>query len=218
MKPLLAIFAHPDDEAFGPSGSLALWAKEREVYLICVTNGDAGLNSSAEKRSLADIRQEELERSARIIGVKKVFFLGYKDGSLSNSLYHEIAEKIQTIIDQIKPDTLLTFDQLGISGHIDHIAVSLICSYLYRENDDIKKLLYYGELAEVIEMMRKNYFIYMPAGYQKAEVDREVDVSQIWETKLQAIRAHQSQSHDGEEIIKNAQKFSKAEYFKLLEK
>jgi LmbE family N-acetylglucosaminyl deacetylase len=144
--------------------------------------------------------------------------LGYKDGSLSNSLYHEIAGKIQQIIDHLNPDTLLTFDQLGISGHIDHITVSLICSYLYRENNNIKKLLYYGELAEVIEPMRKDYFIYMPVGYQKSDVDKVVDISQVWDIKLQAIRAHQSQSHDGEEIIKNAQKFPRAEYFKLLKK
>ena len=41
MAPLVCIFAHPDDEAFGPAGSIAKFASERDVYIICVTNGDA---------------------------------------------------------------------------------------------------------------------------------------------------------------------------------
>src|SRR3954469_17378891 len=97
MKPLVAVFAHPDDEVFGPGGTLATFAKERPVYIICVTNGDSGMNSlegEAGKRPLSEIRPEEMKASAQEIGVTDIFFLNYKDGSLSNNLYHEIADKI----------------------------------------------------------------------------------------------------------------------------
>jgi len=42
MKPLVCIFAHPDDEAFGPGGTIAKFAKQRPVYLICATKGESG--------------------------------------------------------------------------------------------------------------------------------------------------------------------------------
>ena len=98
MKPIVGVFAHPDDEAFGPGGTLASFAKERDVYTICVTNGDAGQNSSGKTKELAQIRRDELLASAEVLGIKKVFFLDYKDGTLCNNLYHEIAGKIQTIL------------------------------------------------------------------------------------------------------------------------
>ncbi len=139
MKPLLAVFAHPDDEAFGPSGKIALEAKKRDVYLICVTDGAMGINSGRSKKDLAIIRKKELKNSAKKLGVKKVFFLEYKDGSLSNSLYHKIAEKIEDIVKEIKADTLLTFEPRGVSGHLDHIAVSFITTFVFRNNSDFRQ-------------------------------------------------------------------------------
>jgi LmbE family N-acetylglucosaminyl deacetylase len=86
MKPVVGIFAHPDDEAFGPSGTLAKFAKEgRDVYIICVTKGDAGDNYSDKTNNLTDIREEELKASAKELGVKEVIFLDFKDSLLSKS-------------------------------------------------------------------------------------------------------------------------------------
>ena len=72
---IVGIFAHPDDEAFGPSGTLALLAKENDVYLICATNGDAASGKPDPK--LAEIRQKELLASANVLGIKKVYFLDF---------------------------------------------------------------------------------------------------------------------------------------------
>ncbi len=217
MKPLVAIFAHPDDEAFGPSGTLATFAKERDVYLICVTDGDAGQNALESVTNLGETRRGELTQSAKIIGVKEVEFLGYKDGSLSNNLYHEVAEKIEKLLQKYQPDTLLTFNQLGISGHIDHIFVSLVTTFVYRKTKFVKKLLYYSELETVLGEM-KDYFIYMPPGIEINEADLVVDVSSVWETKLSAINCHQSQKQDGEMIKQQLSKHPKKEYFKILQK
>ena len=49
MNRIIGIFAHPDDEALGPSGTLATLAKENEVYLICVTSGEAAGKTPEEK-------------------------------------------------------------------------------------------------------------------------------------------------------------------------
>jgi LmbE family N-acetylglucosaminyl deacetylase len=218
MRPLLAIFAHPDDEAFGPSGSLAKFAQEREVYLVCVTNGDAGQNATSLTVELGEIRKKELLQSAEILGIKQVIFLGYKDGSLSNNLYHEVAAKIEQLVEELQPEALLTFDHQGISGHLDHIFVSLVSTFIYRKSSLVKKLYLYGEREESLQKMRDSYFIYVPAGFKQSEIDLAVDISAVWPQKVAAIKAHESQKNDGEEILKNADSSPKVEHFKIFKK
>src|SRR3989344_5955519 len=135
MKSIVCIFAHPDDEAFGPGGTIAILAKNYKVFIICVTDGDAGKNSSSQARELGELRKEELLASAKVLRVRKVFFLGYKDGSLNNNLYHQLAEKLTKHLAILKPVTLLTFEPSGVSGHIDHIAVSMITSFVFEKLD-----------------------------------------------------------------------------------
>ncbi len=213
MKSVVCVFAHPDDEAFGPGGTIALLSKKLPVYIICVTDGDAGQNSSKAKRDLGIIRKEELKRSAKLLGVKKVFFLGFNDGSLCNSLYHDMADKIKSIISRIKPDTLLTFEPKGVSGHIDHITVSMVTTYIFNRVKYIKKLMYYciGVNHRVLE--GENYFIYFPDGYKNEDIDEIYDISSVWEQKIAAMDAHRSQKHDGVNIQKIIRQLPKEEYF-----
>jgi N-acetylglucosamine malate deacetylase 2 len=218
MKSVVCIFAHPDDEAFGPGGTIALLAKEHDVYVVCVTNGDAGLNSSNEIRDLGEIRREELLRSTNILGVREVYFLGYSDGSLCNNLYHEIGEKIATILQNLHPDTLLTFDQRGVSGHIDHIAVSMITTFVFEKVSFVKKLMYYC-VSEEYRALHEGYFIYFPPGYKRSEVQEVIDISSVWEQKIAGMREHKSQKHDAEKILARYEKMgTKEEYFLVREK
>jgi LmbE family N-acetylglucosaminyl deacetylase len=94
-KTIVCIFAHPDDEAFGPGGTIALLSKKNDLYILCATKGEAGKNRHTDKETpLQRLRSNELKASAMILGVKKVQFLNYIDGSLSNSLYHKLAKSI----------------------------------------------------------------------------------------------------------------------------
>lgn len=68
---------------------------------------------------LAAIRSRELQTSAKAIGAKEVHFLGYKDGSLCNNLYHEIAEKIDALCEKLNVRLLITQEPRGVSGHLD---------------------------------------------------------------------------------------------------
>jgi len=227
MKPVVAVFAHPDDEAFGPSGALAQLAKTRDVYLICVTDGAAGINSLAKPDSkqsesdkvltLADIRHEELLESAQILGIKKVFFLNYEDGTLSNNLYHEIAEKIQKILDQLQPELLLTYDIRGVSGHLDHITVALVTTFVFEKSSYVHELWYYV-ITEKRREAFKEYFIYFPPGYKKEQIDKTIDVSDVWEQKLQAMHKHESQKHDVEKILAGYRVLPKEENFVIRKK
>ncbi len=213
MKSIVCIFAHPDDEAFGPGGTIAKLAKTREVYIICTTKGEAGKHKGKDgKKNLGEIRANELRASAKVLGVKKIFFLGFQDGTLSNNLYHDIAQKAESILKRLKPDTILTYEPRGISGHLDHIAMSLISSYLFERSSFIKKLMQFCVLDSP-ERRKMKYFIYFPPGYKKSEVDFVSDVRGVWDTKIQAMMQHKSQIHDIERILKMYKKSPKIENF-----
>ncbi|MDO8269643.1 MAG: PIG-L deacetylase family protein [Candidatus Levybacteria bacterium] len=214
MGTIVGIFAHPDDESFGPGGTLAKLAKTNDVYIICVTGGGAGQNARTKTtRKLSEIRKEEYRNAAKILGVKKSHCLEYEDGTLSNSLYHEIAHKIESIVKKLKPEILLTFEPKGVSGHIDHITVSMITTYVFRNNPQIKKLMYYCILNTRREKYLDDYFIYFPEGYKTDEIDLEVDTAKTFKTKIQAISAHKSQKEDADRIIKSLLTMPPREYF-----
>jgi LmbE family N-acetylglucosaminyl deacetylase len=61
IKTIVAIFAHPDDEAFCPGGTIAKLSQKNAVYLICVTNGDSKGNSRKAEIVLGKLRKKELE-------------------------------------------------------------------------------------------------------------------------------------------------------------
>jgi len=208
----VCVFAHPDDEAFGPGGTIALLAKDYEVYIVCATKGESGKNSLDDTATLGDIRSAELEASARILGVKKVFFLGYTDGTLSNNLYSEIAEKVATYIDDIQPEIVLTYEYRGVSGHIDHVTMSLVTNFIFSHNPSIKKLMMHAVLEDVAKL-RNDYFIYFPPGYKESEIDEVVDTSEVWDTKVKAMHCHASQVHDIKNVLSVYEKRPKKEYF-----
>src|SRR5574342_4404 len=85
-KTILAVLAHPDDESFGLGGTLALYAqKGYETYLVCATRGEAGTVDAEHLngfRDTAELRTAELGRAAKILGLKEVFFLGYRDSGM----------------------------------------------------------------------------------------------------------------------------------------
>lgn len=217
MKKIVGIFAHPDDEALGPAGTLALLARENEVHLICVTSGEASGKTAEEKMKIGETRRLELRKSAEVLGIKEVYFLGYEDGELKNNIYHHLARDIQRKLEEINPDTLMTFEWRGISGHIDHITVSLVTTYVFYRLESAKKLMYYCICRAESELMH-DYFIFFPPGYEKNEVHEVISVEGVWEQKVKAMQSHQSQIKDVETVLKNTRELPKDEYFLILEK
>jgi len=216
MSTVVGVFAHPDDESFFTGGTLATLAHDHNVYTICVTNGEKGENSSNKEGNIADIRRKELLEAGKILGIHETFFLDYKDGTLSNNLYHEIAGKIQQITDKLRPEIILTFEPRGITGHIDHMAVSMITSFVFEKAHSVRELWYYCN-SETIRA-NKDYYIYWPPGYKKSEISKTIDISAVWETKVSAMKAHASQAHDVEKIFASYKDLSKEENFIILKK
>lgn len=212
MKKIVGIFAHPDDEALGPSGTLATLTRDHEVYLICVTSGEAAGKTKEEKLAIGEIRRKELLTSAKVLGIKEVFFLGYEDGQLCNSVYHQLAEDIAKKIEELRPEMVMTFEMRGVSGHIDHITVSMVTTFVFQKYSFIKKLMYYVT-AKTVSDKNQGYFIFFPEGYKREDVDEVIDISHVWETKIKAMHAHQSQMKDVESVLKNTKDLPHEEYF-----
>jgi LmbE family N-acetylglucosaminyl deacetylase len=213
-KTIVGIFAHPDDETFAAAGTFAKLSKNNDIYLLCATKGESGQNFE-KKGLLPEIREKELRTAAEIVGIKDVFFLGFADGALSNSLYHKLASKITTHLKKLKPQIIVTFEPLGISGHLDHIAVSMVSSFVFWKLKFIRQM---WQVCRLYSKERWNYFIYVPPGYKKEEIDKVVDIEDVWDIKVKAMMAYKSQIKDTTRILKLASKFPKKEYFLVTKK
>ena len=143
-KILFGIFAHPDDEAFGPGGALIKAVHDGvELHLITLTLGQNGTNPD-NAPDLGAVRREEWRKSGTMMGATGQHELGYIDGRLCNIEMLEIADKIErivreTISDQDVEVEFMGFDLNGLTGHIDHIVASrALCLAFYRlkQRDD----------------------------------------------------------------------------------
>lgn len=213
-KVIFGIFAHPDDEAFGPSASLLNEVQSgNDVHLILITDGAAGTNCD-QVESLAKIRLKEWQKSAKLIGAKNKTALHYADGELSNNLYHEICEKINQFIeetinsyrDEIEVD-FITFESGGISGHLDHIAVHFMTTFAYLQlrknapqNCKLNRLKYYCLPEEMVRVPNTGW-LYMPAGKSPEMIDETFNYSEIKDKKLEIMKAHHSQREDMKRVL-----------------
>jgi len=153
-RKLLAVLAHPDDESFGIGGTLALYASQGvEAYLVCATRGEAGdMNPDLLEgfTSIAERRESELRCAARILGLKEVYFLDYRDSGMpgSDDNYHEgalalapieeIARKVASVIRSICPQVIITTDPIGGYKHPDHIAIHRATVEAFRLASDVE--------------------------------------------------------------------------------
>jgi len=138
-RSILAVFAHPDDEAFGTGGSLAHYAeKGAHVALVCATRGEVGEISDpalATPDTLGEVRENELRCAADSMGVQQVIFLGYRDSGMVgtaenydprafiNAPGEVVVRQLVGIIRDIQPHVIVTFEPNGGYGHPDHIAI-----------------------------------------------------------------------------------------------
>lgn len=218
MKKILVCVAHPDDEAFGPGGTIAKYsALGAEIHLLFATKGEAGENylKKTRNQSLPKLREREAKKSAKILGVTKVEFLGFIDGELKQNNYHKLANILCDKIIKFKPDVVLTYEDRGISGHLDHIAVSLTTTYAFLKTKIAKKLYYYCLPKYQRDARLTEYFIYFPPGYKPEEITTRINFEKYWRIKVKAMNAHKTQMKDVRRVIANQRNWPKVDSFIL---
>ena len=106
----------------------------------------------------------------------------------------------------------MTFEEKGVSGHIDHIAVTMVVNYIFDRVKFVKTLMYYCILEEESRGLQP-YFIYVPPGYERSKIDKIVDITSVNNLKIKALKKHRSQVSDVSRILKQREKLPKEEHF-----
>lgn len=187
-KVIINIHAHPDDAEWGSGGTMAKMIKEgADVYYIVVTLGQKGtLDVKMKPKILAEIRRKEILSAAKLLGVKKVFFLGYTDGELTAT--PKLRERLIYYIRKLKPDIIFTTEFFNAwEYHPDHRVVGLTT---FEAASFAHLPLYYPEhLKEGIEpwLVKEVWF------YLTTEPNYWVDITETMDLKLKAMMCHKSQ-------------------------
>jgi len=191
---VLGVFAHPDDPEFGAGGAMAKLAKDgAEVTYVIVTDGSQGGEDPKQKDSeLIAIRQREQRAAAKVLGIKKVEFLGYKDGHLAPDL--KLRRDIVRMIRKHKPELVIThipgrvLDAPMGGSHPDHIAVGeATMAAVYPDSRNpraFRGLLKQGFAPHIVNEV---WIPYWTLG------DYFVDISKTLDLKLAALKKHKSQ-------------------------
>lgn len=179
QRRLLAVFAHPDDESFGPGGTLARYAAEGvDVHVAIATDGAAG--SVAEgyeglREQLAEVRREELAAAADVLGVE-LHMLGYRDSGYIDDPANEHPEafinvdrdekvgKMVRLIRELQPQVVLTHDETGGYYHPDHIMTHEVTTAAFQAAGDAER---YPEIGPDPYQPHRLYYSVIPARWLK---------------------------------------------------
>jgi LmbE family N-acetylglucosaminyl deacetylase len=201
IERVLVVTAHPDDVDFGASGTLASWTAEGIAVTLCViTDGDAGgFDPTVPRSDIPGIRRAEQRSAAALWGATDVVYLGYRDGELTVS--HDLRRDISRVIRQVRPRRMLiqsperNWERIQAS-HPDHLAAgdaSIQAVYPDARNPFAHTSLLQDEGLEAWTVEE----VWVMAGPQP---DHFVDITDTFDTKIAALRAHESQTAHMEDL------------------
>ena len=216
----LAVFvAHPDDDAFGITATVALHAADPgfRFTLVLVTSGEAGMISDpslATRETLGRVREQEDRDAWRTVGREpdRHEFLRYPDGGVADVPFEELVDRFIAILHEERPDVVVTFGPDGVTGHSDHIAVGAAASEAFRRVHDEsgsapRRLLHLCLSQERLERFNAEIVarggepidptqLFQPRGVDDSLVAVDVDGGPVWHRKLEALLEHRTQADD----------------------
>lgn len=200
---ICVILAHPDDPEFFCGATIARWVEHgHKVIYYLLTCGDKGTKDrNLDEKALCTSRQQEQKQAAGVLGVGEVNFLHYPDGYLNPDL--ELRKSVTRVIRQVKPDIVVTCDPQNLFmgenriNHPDHRAAGqVVIDAVFPAARDH---LYFPELLNEENLephMVNEIWASLPV---KPNV--EIDVTEYWDKKIQAILQHKSQIGDATQLI-----------------
>ncbi len=202
---VLAVWAHPDDEAYLAGGLMAL-AADAGSRVVCVT-ATRGEHGTADPLRwppdrLGAVRERELAASLAALGVEEHRWLGIEDGACATASPIGPVATIARIIREVRADTVVTFGPDGMTGHPDHRTVSAWATSAVRRSrtTTAPRLLYAAATAawcDRFDALHRALGIF-PPGLPPRIPEQEVAVDlvlpdDLLDRKLAALRAHASQ-------------------------
>lgn len=195
IERVLAVMAHPDDVDFGAAGTIKTWTDAGVQVSYCIiTDGDAGgFDSDVPRSQIPRIRQAEQRAAGAVLGVTDISFLGYRDGELA--VTHDLRRDISRVIRRVRPDRMLIQSPernwMRIqASHPDHLAAgeaAIQAVYPDARNPFAHQSLLLDEGLEAWTVPE----VWITAG---PHPDTYVDITDNFEAKLDALRAHASQT------------------------
>lgn len=216
---LAVVVAHPDDDAFGVTGTTALHERDPGFHLTVVlaTSGELGMISDpslATRDELGRVREEEDRAGWRSLGREpdRHEFLRYPDGGVTDVPLEELVEVISAILREERPDVVVTFGPDGITAHPDHIRVGEATDAAFHRLRDepgpgFVRLLHNALPSSAIARFNEQLVsagrdpidptqIYQPRGVPDGAIAVEVDCSSVWRRKKAALEQHRTQAGD----------------------
>jgi LmbE family N-acetylglucosaminyl deacetylase len=183
-KRVLIFAAHHDDETIGCGGTVRKWAdKGCQVHVCFMTNGDTGVEQSANADNIVETRINESKKAAKILGIQHLYNLGIPCQKVVNkqSIFHKVIQKIR----EVKPDLVMTHN--SICKHRDHKRTSAIVEEAcWKASENILEEL--GEIHTIKDLW--SFEITDP----HSNPDFVVDITDTYEWKWLAMNEYFSQS------------------------
>ena len=198
-RQVLVVFPHPDDEAFGVSGTIATHVKNgTPVTYACLTLGEMGRNMGnppfTNRENLPKIRKEELKEAARVLGIQDLRMLGFRDKTIEFEDEEKLANQMLALIEEVNPSLIITFYP-GYSVHPDHDATGAAV---------VRAV---GKMGPAARPTLHCVAFSNNCVDELGEPDILNDISPVAKTKMAAIQAHRSQTEQMfmgmEEKLKN---------------
>jgi LmbE family N-acetylglucosaminyl deacetylase len=206
---VLQIWAHPDDESY-LAGGLSIRASDNGQRVVCVTatHGEAGGDPALARSTIAAVRDRELATALSVLGVREHVQFDYPDGGCDRIDSRAATRRIADHIARVRPDTIVTFGPDGVTGHIDHRAVSRWATNAWIASGCRARLLYASTLHSFAARFRDVHArlgAFEP-GYPISTPRRELNVLLSLDRatslrKREALRAHHSQTAGVEAIL-----------------
>jgi len=201
---ILSVWAHPDDETYLAAGVMAD-ARDRGQRVVCVTAtaGERGTDDPARwpPERLGQVRRWETTAAMAVLGVGEHHVLGFPDGELDPADPAAI-EWIGRFLDDVQPDTILTFGPDGMTFHPDHVAVHHWVVAAWETRDRPGRLLQATTTCEFLAAHRhelEEWDVYMsdsrPIGIPEAAAAVHLRLHGVaLDRKLTALRAMATQT------------------------
>ena len=199
VERVLVVTAHPDDVDYGAAGTIASWtAQGIEVHYCILTNGDQGGFDDTPRNEMGPLRQREQRAAADVLGVSSVEFLGHPDGHLVPTV--KLRGEVVRAIRRVRPQRMITtspdrnWDHIGAS-HPDHMAAGEIA--IQAVYPDARNQFAFPDLLDQgLEpwAVSEVWVMWHP------EVNHYVDITDTFDRKVAALRAHVSQTSHVEEL------------------